>query len=192
MDKKNPYSNSSRKIIAGIAAILVIILLAYFAFFGETAVVPLNPQQNDTEKPNSTTSSPLPTTQPMPNSTTPSVDITYNVLTKPSIGWNWSSDFSGYVQSDPGKVFLVVNLTIRNNGYEEFSTNPYYFDAVADGVRYGFDNRTWNFANWEPLELTIGETYSGTLVFQIPATTQSVTVDYVRENHKYTINWTKI
>jgi len=191
LDKKNPYSNSSRKIIAEIAAILVIILLAYFAFFGETAVVPLNPQQNDTEKPNSTTSSPLPTTQPMPNSTTPSVDVIYNVLTKPSISWNWSSDCSGYVQSDPGNVFLVVNLTIKNNGYEEFSTNPYYFDAVADGVRYGFDNRTWNVANWEPIELIIGETYSGTLIFQIPATTQSVTVDYMRENHEYTINWTK-
>jgi len=191
MDKKKTYSNSSRKIIAGIAAILVIILLAYFAFFGETAVVPLNPQQNDTEKPNSTTSSPLPTIQPMPNSTTPSVDIIYNVLTKPSISWNWSSDCSGYVQSDPRNVFLVVNLTIKNNGYEEFSTNPYYFDAVADGVRYGFDNRTWNVANWEPIELIIGETYSGTLIFQIPATAQSVTVDYMREYHEYTINWTK-
>ena len=158
MDKKKTQVKSSHIIIVGIATILIIIPFLYPASFGEPS--------------------------PDPSS---SVNISYNILTETSIGWNYSSDYSGYVQSDPGNVFLVVNLTIKNNGYETFSTNPYYFDAVADGVRYGFDNRTFNVGNWDLIDMLNGETFSGTLIFQIPATTKSIAVDYMRENHEYTI-----
>ena len=42
----------------------------------------------------------------------------------------------GYSSPDPGKKFLVIDLTIENHGYDSFDTDPYRFKVTADKVQY--------------------------------------------------------
>ena len=67
-----------------------------------------------------------------------------------------------------GCVFVIVNVTITNNGYDSFSTNPTFFVAV-NNLDGGYDidqDGTLNY--WQAVTLSNGGTYSGALVFQLP------------------------
>ncbi len=102
-------------------------------------------------------------------------------------------DSYSYVeQPDSGKVFLEVNMTIKNNGYDSFSTNPFYFYAIADNVKYDYDGITYSVDNWDTVDVLNGGTFNGVLIFQIPSTAKSVTIGYESWSWlDYNIIWTK-
>jgi len=66
--------------------------------------------------------------------------------------------------------FLVLNMTIKDNGYNGFSTNPTYFAVNETGDQYGSSPLTYNAnatgALWETKTLNDGGTYSGLMVFE--------------------------
>lgn len=67
--------------------------------------------------------------------------------------------------------FLVVNMTITNNGYSSFDTNPAYFIMNESGDQYpntpiSYDPAATNaINNWQTVTLNNGGTFSGSLVF---------------------------
>jgi len=190
VDKEKNQLRPSQIAVAAIATVLILTPLAYLAFFSQPAALPAAPQQNDNEETTSTLPSidPTPKSSPEPPS---SIDITYSLFKNVSVSWNLESEYGGRVPAETGKMFLFVDIRIKNNGNETFSTNLYYFHVVADGVSYGVDNHTLNVGNWDLMEMRNGETFRGTLLFQIPATTDSIAMDYQRAWHVYDISWTE-
>jgi len=126
-----------------------------------------------------------------PTSESKEITISYTALKKNTI--IWSGGFGSYSeQPDLDKVFLEVNITISNNGYDSFSTNPFYFYAIADNIKYNHDFNTYNLNMWETVDVLDGGTFHGTLVFQIPESASSFTLGYEVYFITYDIVWNKM
>jgi hypothetical protein len=101
---------------------------------------------------------------------------------------------SGYSsEPDSGKIFLVVNMTIKNNGYDKFSTNPFYFSAIANNVKYDIDSSTYSIEDsLDSVDILDGGTLNGILVFQLPQSTSSGYVLSYESFTTYNIIWNKV
>ena len=96
------------------------------------------------------------------------------------------------IQSDPGRDFLIVNMTIENNGYESFSTNQYWFHVIVEDIEYDFDYHLVLLEDWMTVDVLDGETFQGILMFQIPESASSFTLVYESAFSKYKIVWNEI
>jgi hypothetical protein len=119
------------------------------------------------------------------------IAITYSISTKQSITWSGSSGYSYDVQADSGKMFVEVKMTITNNGYDSFNTNPYYFNLVANNVKYDHDANTYLVDDWDTVDILDGGTSQGTLVFQVPTSESSLSLGYERAFTTYNVVWTQ-
>jgi len=97
---------------------------------------------------------------------------------------NKSAGLSNYVGEyatpSQGKTFLVINMTLKNHGYQSFSVNPNYFAVVIDNVAYPYDSST--FSTKSPLTsatLLDGGKTAGYLVYQVPKGTATYNLRYV-------------
>jgi len=143
--------------------------------------------------PNAPTPSPTPTPTPTPSPTPfQNIDISYTMSTKPYVVWYGYSGTPYEEYPDAGKVWLEVNMTISNTGYESFYTNPNYFYVIADGIKYTYDSIIYTLDCWDNVDILDGGTYSGTLMFQIPTSANSVSVGYERSYVTYNITWIKL
>jgi len=89
-----------------------------------------------------------------------------------TIGWDdyaWR-DIPGDTPK-AGFVFEIVNVSIANNGYGIFNTNPAYFTATDNlGSVFNCDTlATANLNEWATMTLNNGDTFSGALVFELPS-----------------------
>lgn len=73
------------------------------------------------------------------------------------------------LEAEPYEVFLVLDMNIKNQGYREFSTNPFFWRISVAGERYNpsfvlepFSDRA------DTAIIRDGEELSGKLVFNIP------------------------
>lgn len=125
-----------------------------------------NSSAPDTSVPSDSTGTP----QPIRN-----ISIYYNLETVQSI----SSEY-GPVEANSSNVFLKVTMDIENNGYgTSFSTNPALFSVTANNVEYSVDVLgTGNLGEWRTVNVANGDTYSGTLVFQVPGSASSFKLGY--------------
>jgi len=58
--------------------------------------------------------------------------VEYSASTKKILGKNeFVSD-----EAKSGMTYLILDMTITNQGYEEFSTNPFYWNVIVDNVKY--------------------------------------------------------
>jgi hypothetical protein len=110
--------------------------------------------------------------------TTNNIAISYSTLETTQLGLK----FAGYNTFDypySGFTYLIVNMTIENNGYDDFSTAPSYFYVIADNTEYSysasetfslnFDFYSYDhFTLWKNVYIQNGENFAGTMVFQIP------------------------
>lgn len=187
---------TSTIVIIGVVVIAVTVFLAFLGILGEMASLSMNTQQSRSENPSTTTPSPTYTPQPKvtpspepkvtPNpKPVASITISYVYAKKEYVVVTLDSIGAAY-RPDSGKVFLEVNMTIKNNGYDSFSTSPFYFYAIADNVKYDYDWRS----DLETVDVLNGGTFKGTLVFQIPSTAESITIGYESWS-SYNIVWTK-
>lgn len=73
-----------------------------------------------------------------------------------------------YQKPSNGYVYLVLSFDIENNGYESFGTNPLYFSATVNNVKY---SNAWVSTenDLKPLDLLDGGRTQGDLVFEIPS-----------------------
>jgi hypothetical protein len=98
-------------------------------------------------------------------------------------------------QPDSGKIFLVVNMTIKNNGYDKFSVNPFYFHVIVNNIKYNYDSNTYYLADkLGSVDILNGGKLSGSLVFQIPSSDSSLpfNLTYDVPFVSYNIIWSKI
>jgi hypothetical protein len=96
-------------------------------------------------------------------SSSASIAINYSTTQVQQI-WNGFS----YDTPSSGNTWLIVNVTITNNGYDSFDTNPTWFHVVAKNIAYNYDPETFTVNNWSTVSVLSGGTYSGALVFQVP------------------------
>jgi len=90
----------------------------------------------------------------------------------------------GYSSPDPGKMFLVIDLTIENHGYDSVDTNPYRFKVTVDNVQYDIAGVSYSLdsidkAMLDSVTLKDGGKISGSLAFQVPGTTTDYSFEYV-------------
>jgi len=122
--------------------------------------------------------------------------ISYNSALLDHIDYTISGYPYGYtysIQPDNGKTFLEINATIQNNGYDKFSTNPFYFAVNASNIEYSYDSSTYTLGQWDTVDVLNGGTYTGTLLFQIPlsASSSPFVLSYDQSFVYYNINWIK-
>jgi uncharacterized repeat protein (TIGR02543 family) len=95
--------------------------------------------------------------------TTPIIIITYSSMTTTQIGTGFFPD-----EPESGNVFLVLDMTINNQGYDSFNTNQFYFSVIVDNVEYStafvvhLDNKL------ESVDILDGGTVQGKLAFEVP------------------------
>src|SRR5665647_271909 len=63
-------------------------------------------------------------------------DFDWRFQTTPYIG--------DYFTAPVGSSYVVVNLYLKNNGDKPISTNPYYWNFVANGIKYTVDTATFD------------------------------------------------
>jgi hypothetical protein len=112
--------------------------------------------------------------------------IDYSVSTASELGGGFLAD-----KPDTGYVYMIVHYNIRNQGHSEFSTNPWYFYVIADGVKYDI-TFTVNLENTLKLvDLLDSGMISGNLAFEIPIGAKSVSVGYEFLFKDFNIVWTE-
>lgn len=97
--------------------------------------------------------------------------------------------------SNDGFVFLVVNMTIHNDGYDIFNTGLGYFYVTANNTKFNFDSATYEVNNWATVDIPNGGTFVGTIVFQIPNGSIISNLGYngyYNQSQSYNIIWTPI
>jgi|GEM_PF-4570542 len=125
---------------------------------------------------------------------TQSIIISYSSTVENEIKYT----IGGYpytIQPDSGKVFLVVNMTIKNEGYDKFSVNPFYFNAIVNNIQYGYDSNSYYLVNYlESVDVLNNGTLTGSLAFQIPVSDSSslLNLTYNAPFVSYNIIWSKI
>jgi hypothetical protein len=87
-----------------------------------------------------------------------------------TIGW---SDYAtvnqvGDFMAQQGYVLKIVNISIANNGYSSFSTNPTYFSVTSAKSGNIFNYTTYIQNEWVTWDVYNGMTFYGSLVFQMP------------------------
>ncbi len=141
-----------------------------------------NPTETNTEESTAPTISATP--QPIRN-----ITVHYSLKTEQSITYQGIT-----VTPDPGNAFLKVTMKIENNGYENaFSTNSALFSATSNGTKYDPDSLgTGSLDDWSTVNVANGETFRGTIVFQVPETAASFTFGYLQpiSVNRFTIVWT--
>jgi hypothetical protein len=158
---------TSTKVIIDIAIIAVVVFVSFVAVIFSIIGLQQSTSRTGTPEPEQTTS-PEPTTDPNPQSN-PTITISYSVRTADSITTKYGFD----MHSDSGTNFRIVDMTIKNIGYDSFNTNPYWFSAIADNVKYNYD-----YHEMDIVDILNGGVFSGMLVFQVPVSVLSFTLGY--------------
>jgi hypothetical protein len=122
-----------------------------------------------------------------PPPVTQKITITYSSMTTTQIGTGYFPD-----KPDPGNVFLVLDMTIKNQGYDSFSTNQFYFSVIVDNVEYDTAFVTELDNELKLVDVLDGGTVRGKLAFEVPnkVTTLGFEVVYGAWND-YNIEWVR-
>jgi len=93
------------------------------------------PMDNTTSSKNAQTvaSAPAPA---RPELRTDVCDYDWMFQTTPYIG--------DYHTAPVGSSYVIVSIYLKNNGDKSISTNPYYWNFVADGIKYTVDTATYD------------------------------------------------
>jgi len=132
----------------------------------------------------SVTINPTPTATPTPSPPSPTkqIIIKYSATTMTQIG-SWD-------KADEGYTYLVLDLDIENDGYDSFSTNPFYFCVIVNNVKY---DSAFVFELEDELKLVDlldGGRVSGKLAFEVPEEVTSLGYQVKYESwEEYNIKW---
>jgi|GEM_PF-4082421 Predicted solute binding protein len=128
------------------------------------------------------------------------ITVHYRTMRSESLLFKYPMNY-GSIWANGDYVYLVVNMTINNNGYNSFSTDPAYFFVVADNTNYTFDaSGTYDRAAmedslWKTVDIPNGGTFTGTLVFQIPMSSSVSSLGYsgyYNQSQSFNIIWASI
>jgi len=134
------------------------------------------------------------TTESTTTTVAQNIAISYSGTIKNEIDYTMG-DYPYTAQPNSGKTFLVVNMAIKNNGYDKFNTNPYYFHVAVNNIQYDYDSNTYYLADkLDSVDVLNGGTLTGSLVFQIPTSVASApfNLTYDVPFVTYNIIWSKV
>lgn len=97
-----------------------------------------------------------------------------------------------YSDPKPGNVFLVLDMTVQNQGYSSFNTNPYWFSATVNKVKYQWSWASASLDNeLENVDVQNGGTVRGKLAFEVPSevATSGFQIGYEIPFKNYSIEW---
>jgi Domain of unknown function (DUF4352) len=117
------------------------------------------------------------------SSSSVAVTITTSISVASSIGSNFPT---------PGNEYLIVNMTIKDEGYSSFEVSPVEFTASTAGVAHNYDDATFSLNNTlQDVELQSGEIASGGVAFQVPLGSTGSTFSYSTgaSGLYYNVNW---
>ena len=135
--------------------------------------------------------SPPPTTSYSPPPPTTgigrSIIVTYSGISATQIGTG-----SFPVKPTSGNIFMVVNLTIQNQGYASFSVMDWYFKLNLSNTEYNCENISVLQNRLSTADVLNGGSLTGQMAFEIPASSayQNFELDYLGPSIG-TINWIK-
>jgi len=123
------------------------------------------------------------------SSSNKAIVIEYSVSKVKQIGSGYMADVA-----KSGYIYAIFDLNIRNQGYrDEFSTNPYNFYLVADGVKMDISSSTYlRDDSLEAVDLLDGGRISGCLAFEISENSQSLTIGYETYFQDFDITWIEL
>ena len=133
-----------------------------------------------------TTTTQVFTLPPAPTTTadTRKVIITFSPTLLTQIGTGYYPE-----KPDKGNIFLVLDMTIENKGYEEFNTNPNYFYVVINNIKYDYSWASSGLDNRLPtIDLLNNGKVSGQLAFEVPTGSANFTPLYEAWS-KYNVQW---
>lgn len=143
------------KIAIGFIVVAVLAVSAASIYWMQSGAFNVNPQPSAT--PNAT---PTPQAQTPAPSAEPAITISYH-------------------SADLGCGRQCADINVTNQGYTSFSTNPEKFFITVNGANYTYSTAfTPQFGNWQNTVVANGATYSGTLVFNNPSTTNPFVIGY--------------
>lgn len=134
-----------------------------------------------------------------PEQQTPPIQTTKKIVTPVPIEENrqitvsytseQSNKIGDYSEAPIGKVFLIVTMTIKNNGYDEFNLNPNYFSIIIDSIKYNYASETFSLPNKldSSAEILDGGSITGSMAFIIPTGATEYKLQYSRDYKDYNI-----
>lgn len=123
-----------------------------------------------------------------PTAESKNITISYSAETADVV----TTIYGDVMKSDSGRDFLILNITIDNNGYDSFETNPWWFHVIVENIEYDFDYHLVLLEDWETVDVLDGESFQGTLMFQIPESASSFSLVYESAFSEYDIVWNEI
>jgi hypothetical protein len=70
-------------------------------------------------------------------------------------------------------------MNIENHGYKEFNLNPFYFNLIANNIKYNTATESFSLDDkLETVDLLDGGTIKGSLAFDVPSNIGSYQLQY--------------
>lgn len=96
----------------------------------------------------------------------------------------------GYSDPKDGYVYMILNLDIENRKDKQFSTSPFNFKVIIDGVEYDYDSATYSLDDaLQSVDLHKGGRISGSLTFEVPDNSRQYIPYYEALFYQWKINW---
>jgi hypothetical protein len=160
-------------------AVLVVVSLVVLAMLGVGGVsVFMVPSDNTFETNSNVSVSPSALLSPQIQTSSPSSSNQLNPTPEGTADLEPTITISYHSVSLPcGRQ--SADITIKNEGYSAFSTDPHKFYITIGDKNYSYSGAfTPTFGNWMTTSILDHATYSGTLIFNTPQTTDSFTLGY--------------
>lgn len=101
-----------------------------------------------------------------------------------------TSNIGQYSEASPGKIFLIVTMTIENKGYQSLNTNPNYFSVIIDNIKYSYVSETYSLSDkLDTIDILDGGTITGSIAFLIPADANKYKLVYDQSFRNYNIEY---
>jgi len=118
-----------------------------------------------------TTTEAAKSTTPAPTEREGVCNFDWQYGTTPSIGQYYTAPF--------GYSYVVVNLYIQNEDDRTISTNPYYWNFVADGIKYSVDVASFSEGiNQQTVEVGKGGEIEVQLVYLVKGNPMEASLEY--------------
>jgi len=134
-----------------------------------------------------------PTTTTVRTSTTTSTSPSTSQVITITYESSLASEIGSSFEAAPSKIYLILDMTITNQGYSSFSVGQSYFEVIVNGIQYsdewayGLENRL------ESVQILSSGTIRGKVAFEVPqiVSTSGFSVDYDGWE-TYNIQWEKL
>lgn len=97
------------------------------------------------------------------------------------VNWTfYTAQSVGYQTAPTGSMYYVVDVNIKNTGTQTYSTNPYYWELVADGITYSIDAATFDPSiNSRTVNIAPGGSFENKYVFLVSGNHDQIFLKYI-------------